>query len=105
MKIVVAAWGTTGDVYPLLAVVERLLRRGHEVRVCAPALYKERIQHIGADYREVGIAFELKRFHKAMDDIIPMRDALSPLLVIVKEGILRGGRKVVPRLPLGDERL
>lgn len=93
MKIVVAAWGTTGDVYPLLAVVERLLRRGHEVRVCAPALYKERIQHIGADYREVGIAFELKQFHKAMDDIIPMRDALSPLLVIVKEGILRGGEK------------
>ena len=93
MKIVVAAWGTTGDVYPILAVVKRLLKRGHAVRVCAPALYKERIQHIGADYREVGIAFELKQFHKAMDDIIPMRDPLRPLLVTVKEGILRGGEK------------
>lgn len=93
MRIVVAAWGTTGDVYPLLALVERLLRRGHEVRVCAPALYKERIRHIGADYREVGIAFELTQFHKAMDDIIPMRDPLRPILVTVKEGILRGGEK------------
>ncbi len=93
MKIVVAAWGTTGDVHPLLALVERLLSCGHEVRVCAPALYRERIQRIGAGFHEVGIAFELAQFHKAMDDIIPMRDPLGPLLVVVKEGILRGGEK------------
>ena len=34
MKIAIAAWGTTGDVYPLLSLSERLLNNGHQVRVC-----------------------------------------------------------------------
>ena len=49
MKIVVVGWGTTGDVYPVLALTERLLERGHQVRVCALTLYRDKILEIGAD--------------------------------------------------------
>ncbi len=93
MKIAMSAWGTTGDVYPLLALAERLLERSHQVRVCAPSLYEEKILQIGADFYEVGVAFELAEFHEAMDTVMAMRDPMAPLLLIAKEGILRRGEK------------
>lgn len=93
MKIAVAAWGTTGDVYPLLALTECLLKKGHEVRVCAPSLYRDKIRAIGAEFYEVGITFDLAEFHEAMDTVISMRDPIAPLLLIAKEGILRHGEK------------
>lgn len=93
MKIVIAVWGTTGDVYPVLALAERLLQRKHEVRVCGPSIYKDKILQIGADFYEVGVAFELAEFHQTMDTMIAMRDPIAPLLLIAKEGILRRGEK------------
>ena len=93
MKIAIAAWGTTGDVYPLLALTERLLQRKHQVRVCAPSIYKDKILEIGADFYEVGVAFELAEFHQTMDTVMAMRDPMAPLLLIAKEGILRRGEK------------
>ena len=50
MKIVVVGWGTTGDVYPVVALAERLLERGHQVQVCALALYRDRVLEIGAEF-------------------------------------------------------
>lgn len=93
MKIAIAAWGTTGDVYPVLALAERLLKRKHQVRVCAPSIYKDKILDIGVDFYEVGIAFELAEFHQTMDTVLSMRDPMAPLLLIAKEGILRRGEK------------
>ena len=93
MKIAIAAWGTTGDVYPVLALAERLLKKEHQVRVCAPSIYKDKVLEIGADYYEVGAAFELAEFHQNMDTVIAMRDPIAPLLLIAKEGILRSGEK------------
>ena len=93
MKIVVVCWGSTGDVYPVLALSERLLERGHQVRVCSPALYRDKILEVGAEYYEIGIAFDLAEFHVAMDAIIPKRDPTAMLRLIVEEGIVRRGGK------------
>ncbi len=93
MKIVVVGWGTTGDVYPVLALAERLLDRGHQVRVCAPTLYRDKILEIGAECHEIGVDFDLSEFHAAMDAIIPKRDPLAMLQLIVEEGIVRRGEK------------
>ena len=91
MKIVVVGWGSTGDVYPVLALSERLLERGHQVRVCAPRLYRDRILEIGTEYHEIGVPFDLSEFHAAMDAIIPKRDPTAMLRLIVEEGIVRRG--------------
>ena len=93
MKIVVVGWGTTGDVYPLFALSERLLERGHQVRVCAPALYRNKILEIGAEFYEIDVVFNLSEFHKAMDAIIPKRDPVAVLRLIVEETIMRHGEK------------
>lgn len=93
MKIVVVGWGTTGDVYPLLALAEHLLRKNHQVRVCALSIYKDKISQIGADYCEVGRTFDLAEFHQTMDTLIGMRDPMALLVLIAKEEILRHGEK------------
>ena len=93
MKIVVVCWGSTGDVYPVLALSERLLERGHQVRVCSPALYRDKILEVGAEFYEIGVAFDLSEFHTAMDSIIPKRDPTAMLRLIVEEGIVRRGEK------------
>ena len=93
MKIAVVCWGSTGDVYPVLALSERLLERGHQVRICSPALYRDKILEIGAEFYEIGVAFDLAEFHAAMDSIIPKRDPTAMLRLIVEEGIVRRGEK------------
>ena len=93
MKIVVVCWGSTGDVYPVLALSERLLERGHHVRVCSPALYRDKILEVGAEYYEIGVPFDLAEFHAAMDAIIPKRDPTAMLRLIIEEGIVRRGGK------------
>ena len=93
MKIVVVGWGSTGDVYPVLALSERLLQRGHQVCVCAPELYKDRILEIGAEFHEIGIVFDLSEFRAAMDEIIPKRDPIAMMRLIVEVGIVRRGQK------------
>ena len=93
MKIVVVCWGSTGDVYPVLALSKRLLERGHQVRVCSPALYRDKVLEVGAEFYEVGVAFDLSEFHAAMDAIIPKRDPTAMLRLIVEEGIVRRGGK------------
>ncbi len=93
MKIVVVGWGTTGDVYPVLGLAERLLQRGHQVGVCALALYKDKILGTGAEFYEIDVTFDLEEFHAAIDAIIPKRDPLAMLQLIVKEGIVRRGKK------------
>ena len=92
MKIIVVGWGTTGDVYPLLALSERLSIE-HQVRVCAPSIYKDKISQIGTDYYQVGTTFDLTEFHQTMDSLIKMRDPMAPLVLIAKEGVLRHGEK------------
>ncbi len=93
MKIAIAAWGTTGDVYPVLALAERLLQRQHQVRVCAPSIYKDKILDIGVDFYEVGVPFDLTEFHQTMDTVMAMRDPMALLKLIAREGILRRGEK------------
>ncbi|MCE2416273.1 glycosyltransferase family 1 protein [Candidatus Poribacteria bacterium] len=93
MKIVVVGWGTTGDVYPVLALSKRLLERGHQVCVCALPLYRDKILEIGGEFYEIGVSFDLPEFHAAMDAIIPKRDPLAMLRFIVEEGIVRHGEK------------
>ena len=93
MKIAVVVWGTTGDVYPVLALADCLRKRDHPVRVCSPSIYQDKILEIGADFYEVGAAFELSEFHKSMDTLLTMRDPIAPLMMIAKEGILRHGKK------------
>lgn len=93
MKIVVVGWGSTGDVYPVLALSERLLEKGHHVRICAPSHYYNNILEIGAEYYEIGVEIDMIEFQRLLDVIIPKRDPISALSLIVKQGLAHYGEK------------
>ena len=71
MRIVLSTWGTAGDVYPFVALSERLVAAGYDIRVCASNLYQNRFKEVGVDFYAVGIPFNFDQFHGLMDDLVP----------------------------------
>ncbi len=88
MRIVLSTWGTAGDVYPFVALSERLVAAGHDIRVCASNLYQNRFEEVGVDFYAVGIPFNFDRFHGLMDDLVRIKNPLESAIRIVKDGIL-----------------
>ena len=88
LRIVLGTWGTTGDVQPFLALSERLLKVGHEVRVCTSEIYRDRFVKRGIDFYPVGVPFDLDRLSQAMDAIVQIKDPLKSTISIAKEGLL-----------------
>ncbi len=64
---------TTGDVQPLLALSERLLKVGHEGRVCTSEIYRDRFAKRGIDFYPVSVSFSADRLNQAMDAIVPIK--------------------------------
>ena len=54
MKIAVTAEGTRGDIYPMLALAERIEARGDEVVFCAPPDFAEATRARGLSFHSVG---------------------------------------------------
>ena len=88
LRIVLSTWGTTGDVQPFLALSERLLKVGHEVRVCTSEIYRERFAKRGIDFYPVGVSFNADRLNQAMDAIAQIKNPFKSTIAIVKEGLL-----------------
>ncbi|MDE0301338.1 MAG: glycosyltransferase [Candidatus Poribacteria bacterium] len=88
MRIVLSTWGTTGDVHPFVALSERLVAAGHDVRVCVSSLYKDRFAKFGVDFYAVGVPFNIDQFHGFMDDLVRIKNPLESAIRIVKDGIL-----------------
>ena len=88
MKIVLSTWGSTGDIQPFLALSERLLKAGHEVRVCTSEIYRERFTKLGVGFYAVGVPFDSERLNRLMDAIIKIKNPLKSAIFIAKDGIL-----------------
>ncbi len=88
LRIVLSTWGTTGDVQPFLALSERLLKVGHEVRVCTSEIYRDRFVKRGIDFYPVGIPFDSDRLSQVMDAIVQVKDPIKSTISIAKEGYL-----------------
>ena len=93
MKIVVTALGTTGDVFPLLALTNQLVIAGHHVRFCAADIYRDVASNVNADFQAINSAFDLIEFRKRMDRIVSMYNPITIATRILKETILRYGKE------------
>ncbi len=51
MKIVLAAFGSLGDMHPMIALGIELRRRGHAVAFAAMEFYREKIELLGFEFR------------------------------------------------------
>ena len=49
-KIVIAPYGSLGDLHPLLALALELRERGHELSLCTLEAYREKIEMLGIEF-------------------------------------------------------
>src|SRR3954470_15923834 len=49
-RIVLATFGSLGDLHPIFAIAGELRRRGHAVRLATSELYREKISGLGYDF-------------------------------------------------------
>lgn len=58
MRVLLTAFGSRGDIQPMLALGLGLRRRGHHVVVGAAPNYRARVEEFGLTFREIGGDFE-----------------------------------------------
>jgi sterol 3beta-glucosyltransferase len=90
MRIVITTFGSTGDVQPLLGLADELRRSGHEPVWAAPAVYEERLRHLGFPFFPIGTSADpdlwAKIFATQMEQIGPVEqtrhflDAILPIM-------------------------
>ena len=49
-KIVLAPFGSLGDLHPLLGLAVELGKRGHDLRVCTIEVYREKVELLGFEF-------------------------------------------------------
>lgn len=59
-KIILATFGSLGDLHPKLALALELKARGHEITVAAMALYREKIEGIGLRFHPMAPHLEME---------------------------------------------
>ncbi len=52
-RIVIATWGSFGDLHPYMAVALELTARGHRAEIATAPLYREKIEAAGINFRPV----------------------------------------------------
>ena len=50
MKIVIAPYGSLGDLHPMLALAMELRERGHEIMINSLEVYREKIDTLGFEF-------------------------------------------------------
>jgi UDP:flavonoid glycosyltransferase YjiC (YdhE family) len=54
MRIVLATFGTLGDVHPLIAIALEMRRRGHTPVLAVPEIFRPKIEPLGLEFARVG---------------------------------------------------
>lgn len=50
MRFAIAPYGSLGDLHPMLAVALELRKRGHQISICTPEVYREKIDKLGLTF-------------------------------------------------------
>ncbi len=87
-KIVLAPYGSLGDLHPFLALAIELQKRGHEINICTLEVYREKIERLGFEF------FPLR------PDVDPDDRQLAREMMDAK----RGTERIVRDLMLGNIR-
>ena len=83
MKIVLATFGSRGDVQPMLALTLALQSRGHEVLLAAPPEKASWAHQLGCPFHPLGS--DVTAFIDDMDNAHTLRPAISFVSFLRKE--------------------
>ena len=77
MHAVLATYGTTGDIQPLLALAIELTRRGHTTKFAAPPEFAGRVKTLGLDYVALGPAIDPRELREVYGRACLSEDAVE----------------------------
>ncbi len=83
MKIVLATYGSRGDVQPVLALCLALQASGHEILLAAPPEKKEWAQALGCPFCALGA--DLTAEIDSMEEAISLRSAMKFITLVRRE--------------------
>jgi UDP:flavonoid glycosyltransferase YjiC (YdhE family) len=83
-KIVIATFGSLGDLHPKIAIGLELLARGHDVTLAAMDYYREKIEMTGLNFAPMAPHFS----PEDMDDLEGIMDARKGSEVILRQMII-----------------
>ena len=87
MKILLISQGSTGDIYPLIALGQALLKSGHEVSYASAPLYKDEIENAGIRYLHTPPDWEKPVFIECMRELDRQRNPIMLLRQIYRSGL------------------
>lgn len=87
MKIVIAAFGSLGDMHPVNALGIELKKRGHEVAFAAMDFYREKLEMLGFEFRSMRPHFNLET-EESKELAVKLMNAKTGSELLLKEMIL-----------------
>lgn len=90
MKIVLATFGSLGDLHPMLALGIELQRRGHEITIAAMEFYREKVRALGFDFRPMAPHLDVEDRRLARD----LMDEKTGTELLLKKILLPGVRQM-----------
>lgn len=81
-RILLTSHGSTGDIYPVLAVAKALQQQGHRVRFATSPFFKTVIREAGVDFLPLPPDWEKEDFHASMRKMSQTRNPLNHLRII-----------------------
>ena len=92
MKVLLTAFGSTGDVYPIIAYGRALTERGHKVLFATPPLYEPEVKKAGLEFVSVPpywtqeeFAAFMARQNKTLLPVLQLRNLYKASLGFIRE--------------------
>ena len=89
-KIVLATFGSLGDLHPILALAIELRRRGHEIAVATMEIYREKIEAMNFEFSPMRPHFDLENAREMARDLMDAKKGPEKFLREIVMPNLRG---------------
>lgn len=94
MRVLLSSHGSTGDIYPVIALGRALLRAGHSVRFATMPLFREEIEHAGLEFLYLPPDWGQEELADQMRLLTRARHPLAQLKAIYRGGLPFAGELV-----------
>lgn len=90
MKIVLATFGSLGDLHPIIALAIELRRRGHQITIATMEIFREKIEMLGIDFSSMRPHIDLENAREMVRDLMDAKKGPEKFLKEIVMPNLRG---------------
>jgi len=87
MRIVLTSHGSTGDIYPVIALGHALKANGHQVRFGSASLFRKDIERAGLEFFALPPDWDQEQFAECMRGLNRIRNPIKQLRFIYQSGL------------------